>query len=162
MRPDPKSRSSLGQFFCRPPPLNVLASGPGWGGAISERSTNGGAAPASAGADRQRRGVEPRGAGARQKGRPQRLESTSTPRPAAGWMGLRTSCEFPEHARPVLQAREARCARSRERRRRLFTGKITQLLRARFTSARTVQRQWLWDDLGFVKYLRAYKALEWR
>lgn len=94
----PRSRSSLGQFFCRPPPLNVLASGPGGGGAVAGLSANGDAVPASAGADRQRWGAEPRGARARQKGRPQRPANTSTPRTAAGWTGLKASCEFSDRA----------------------------------------------------------------
>lgn len=81
--PGPKCRSSLGQFFCRPPPLNVLASGPGGGGLAAGRCANEGAAPASASADRRRRGAEPRGARARQKGRRQRPANTSTPRTAS-------------------------------------------------------------------------------
>ena len=92
MPPGPGSRSSLGQFFSRPPPLNVLASGPGGGVALTERSANEDAAPASAGADRRRQGAESRSARARQKGRPQRPTSTSTPlRLRVRWVSWRAA-----------------------------------------------------------------------
>lgn len=56
-------------------------------------SANEGAAPTSAGADTTALGGGASGAGARQKGRPQRPASTSTPA-AAGWVGLKASCPW--------------------------------------------------------------------
>ena len=135
--PGPGSRSLLGQFFSRPPPLNVLASGPGGGVAITERSANEDAAPASAGADRRRQGAESRSARARQKGRPQRPTSTSTPlRLRVRWVSWRAARSRSAFGQCCRRGRRA-AAKSWERRRRLFPGKITSLLRARLASART-------------------------
>lgn len=160
--PGPKSRSSLGQFFGRPPPLNVLASGPGGGGPSQ-------AAPPM-GARRPPPRVRIARAGGRSFGAPEPAKRGNRNaqrvsrrcRPASGWLGLEASCKLSDRS----GQRSRRGGRGRPGPgsagvaylgARLLSG-----LRARVTSAKTGFEQWMRDDPGFVKYLRACKGLKRR
>lgn len=139
----------LWQFFGQPPLLNVLASEPR-GVATMDRSANGGAAPASAGADK----TAPRGGASGFPSPPK--GATATPceyfdvAQVAWRMGLRALCEFRDRVWPALQAGDVSPARSPWAGRRLFRGKITfsahELPRPKQES-----KQWVLDDPGFVR-----------
>lgn len=72
------------------------------------RSANGGAAPTSAGADTAAPGGGASGAGARQKGRPQRPANTSTPA-GCGLDGPHGELPVRRLALWIMEARPVRC-----------------------------------------------------
>ncbi|KAG3279392.1 hypothetical protein H1C71_006453, partial [Ictidomys tridecemlineatus] len=84
------------------------------GRGLASCPANGSSASASAGADVPRRGAELWGARARQKGRPQRPASTSTPLWTSACLGPTASHDFPGPALQALQEKEEGLAWTRE------------------------------------------------